>query len=82
MTKRSQAIALALFAVLGASAFGSGMATPSHGGPDSKPAVALSGIVSDEGPGWFLLDTGLGYEGMPTLYWVDGGVLCAFNITP
>lgn len=83
MIKRSEGTALAAFiAVVCACAFGSGMTPPLRGGPDLNPTVASEGILSDQEHGWFLLDTGFGYEGLPILYRVDGGVLCAFTAYP
>ena len=83
MIKRSKARALAaICAVVGACAFGSDMIPPTPGGHDLEPALASHGVVSDQGNGWFVLDTGFGYEGFPILYRVDGGVLCAFSAFP
>jgi hypothetical protein len=83
MIRRLEATVLAAFvAVAVACAFVSGMTSPLPGRADPKPALAVTGIERDQGNGWFLLDTGFGYEGLPILYRVDRGVLYVFTPYP
>ncbi|HEX8442305.1 MAG TPA: hypothetical protein VF631_01525 [Allosphingosinicella sp.] len=77
MRKISKVTGIASYcALFGACALGSGMAPLFCGGADPEGPTALGqGVASGPEEGWFLLDSGFGYEGFPTFYRLDGGVV-------
>lgn len=73
MSTRLKPAAVATYcAVLAACALATGMASPTGRSSDpNSRAVLGQGLASDQKQGWFLLDSGFGYEGFPILYRLD-----------